>query len=84
MKINIALLIFYCFGISCNPPLENVKSNFNPLVGSWKLLTGTLTEKGESKITDYTHDQSFIKIINQTHFAFLLHDISKGKDSTKI
>lgn len=32
-------------------------------------------------MTDYTKDISFIKIINETHFAFLQHDLNKGKDS---
>jgi hypothetical protein len=33
-------------------------------------------------LTDYTKGQSFIKILNETHFAFLLHDLQQGKDST--
>lgn len=32
-------------------------------------------------MTDYTHGVSFIKIINDTHFAFLEHDNTHGKDS---
>lgn len=56
----------------------------NPLKGTWKLLTGTLVENGKTTITDYTKGQSFVKIINDTHFAFLLHDLNKGADSTKI
>ncbi|WAC12614.1 hypothetical protein [Dyadobacter pollutisoli] len=53
-----------------------------PITGTWKLITGTLIEKGDTTITDYTKNTSFIKIINDTHFAFLQHDLSKGKDST--
>jgi hypothetical protein len=53
-----------------------------PITGTWKLLTGTLIEKGDTVITRYATDKSFIKIINQTHFAFLQHDLAKGKDST--
>lgn len=52
------------------------------LQGTWKLQTGTLIENGDTTVTDYTAGQSFIKIINNTHFAFLLHDLSHGKDST--
>jgi hypothetical protein len=50
--------------------------------GTWKLLTGSIIEKGDTTITDYTKNKSFIKIINNSHFAFLLHDLSKGKDSS--
>jgi hypothetical protein len=49
--------------------------------GTWKLLTGTLVEKGDTTVTDYTKGKEFIKIINATHFAFLSHDLNKGKDS---
>ena len=32
-------------------------------------------------MTDYTKDRSFIKIINESHFSFIHHDLNKGKDS---
>jgi hypothetical protein len=32
-------------------------------------------------VTDYTKNISFIKIINDTHFAFLQHDLKRGQDS---
>lgn len=54
-----------------------------PLIGTWKLISGTLIEKGDTVVTDYTKDISFIKIINGTHFAFLKHDLNQGKDSAK-
>jgi hypothetical protein len=47
------------------------------LAGSWKLLTGTIIEKGDTTVTDYTKDRSFIKIINDSHFAFLNHTLRK-------
>ena len=53
----------------------------NPLAGTWKLVTGTLIEKGDTTVTDYSKDVSFIKIINDSHFSFIQHDLSKGKDS---
>lgn len=53
-----------------------------PLTGTWKLLSGTLIEKGDTTVTDYTKNVSFIKIINDTHFAFIQHDLNHGKDST--
>lgn len=62
------------------PAAEAVKVN-NGLKGTWKLFSGTLIEKGDTVVTDYTKNNSFIKIINDSHFAFLQHDLSKGKDS---
>jgi hypothetical protein len=50
-------------------------------MGTWKLLTGTLIEKGDTTVTSYSGKVSFIKIINDSHFAFLQHDLNKGKDS---
>lgn len=47
------------------------------LAGTWKLLSGTLIEKGDTSVTDYTKNTSFIKIINDSHFAFLQHSVSK-------
>jgi hypothetical protein len=59
-----------------------VKDQF--LNGTWKLISGTLIEKSDTTITDYTSGKSFIKIINDTHFAFLLHDLKQGKDSSAV
>jgi hypothetical protein len=55
----------------------------SPIIGTWKLLSGTLIEKGNTTVTDYTQNKQFIKIINDSHFSFLGHDLSKGKDSAK-
>ena len=60
---------------------SNSASTKLPLTGTWKLVKATLIEKGDTTITDYTRNISFIKIINDSHFAFLSHDLKKGKDS---
>lgn len=49
--------------------------------GTWKLVRATVIEKGDTTVTEYTRGKSFI---NDTHFAFLLHDLAKGKDSSAI
>jgi len=59
-------------------------SNNPGIKGTWKLISGTLIEKNDTTITDYTKGKSFIKIINDTHFAFLLHDLKQGKDTSAI
>ena len=59
-------------------PKENSKNaDTTSLKGTWKLLTGTIIEKGDTTITDYTKERSFIKIINDSHFAFLNHTLRK-------
>jgi hypothetical protein len=84
MKSPNLLVIAVIFLFSCEsqtkPAIESAASV--PLKGTWQLFSGTLIEKGDTVTTDYTKNTSFIKIINETHFAFLQHDLKKGKDST--
>jgi hypothetical protein len=82
MRKQIYFALIFAILISCNS-IENNKANEMeiPIQGTWRLLTGTLIEKGDSVVTDYTNGKEFIKIINDTHFAFLSHDLNKGKDS---
>ena len=50
-----------------------------PIVGTWKLISAVVESGNDITITDYTKGKSFIKIINDSHFAFFLHDSAKGK-----
>jgi hypothetical protein len=86
MKIQIALVLIASALLSCKGKVENTitKPGSIPLVGTWKLLTATIIEKGDTAVTDHTKNSSFIKIINDTHFAFLQHDLKKGKDSLPV
>ena len=52
------------------------------LNGTWQLISGTTITKGISTFTDYTKNQCMIKIINDTHFAFLKHNLVTAKDSS--
>ena len=83
MKISLAYTLITAVLISCSAPTEKGQSakTITPLEGTWRLLSGTTIEKGDSTITNYTKGKAFIKIINDTHFAFLSHDLNKGKDS---
>lgn len=82
MKQLFVTAFLFALIISCNTkPQGDAKTSATSLQGTWKLLTGTVIEKGDTTITDYTKGKSFIKIINDSHFAFLLHDLNKGKDS---
>ena len=86
MKVKPAFIILTAFFFSCKAEIKKTRSDSNllPIAGTWQLLNGTLIEKGDTTITDYTKDVSFIKIINDTHFAFLQHDLSKGKDTPAV
>ena len=86
MKIKIGIIFISTFLLSCGTKtVENTsKPTAKPIIGTWQLITGTVIEKNDTTTTDYTKNQSFIKIINDTHFAFLQHDLNKGKDSAAV
>jgi hypothetical protein len=83
MKIKITAIIISTAILSCNTATqkEATPETGFPLQGTWKLITGITIEKNDSTVTDYTTGKSFIKVINETHFAFMGHDLTKGKDS---
>ncbi|THU41193.1 lipocalin-like domain-containing protein [Niastella caeni] len=76
MRLTTGAIIILLY-ISCTHKKQSL-----PVTGTWKLLSGTIIEKNDTTITDYTQNKQFIKIINDSHFAFLGHDLSKGKDSS--
>jgi len=82
MKIKIAFVVIVMTLLSCKGKISKPSSIL--IVGTWQLITGTLIEKGDTIVTDYTKNISFIKIINDTHFAFLQHDLKKGQDSDAV
>jgi hypothetical protein len=86
MKINIGLVLILISLISCDSKKKSdaPDSSLATITGTWKLISGTIIEKGDTSVTDYTQNISFIKIINDTHFAFLQHDMNKDKDSTAV
>ncbi len=63
-----------------NQPPEKGSS----IVGTWKLISGTVIQGGDTTFTDFTQGQEMIKIINETHFAFLRHDLNAKEDSSKM
>ena len=86
MKIRIVFILIITSLMSCKAATEEDVSKPNPIpiAGTWQLITGTVIDKGDTVITDYTKNISFIKIITDTHFAFLQHDLNKGKDSSAV
>ncbi|WP_347156616.1 hypothetical protein [Pontibacter chitinilyticus] len=83
MKIIASLIVLSTVLLSCGTEAKQSAMKPSPMsmVGTWQLLNATLIEKGDTTVTDYTKNQSFIKIINETHFAFLQHDLAQGKDT---
>jgi hypothetical protein len=85
MKINALFAIIAVSLMSCTGGMNEKQSKqFPAITGTWRLITGTLIEKGDTLVTHYDNNVSFIKIINNTHFAFLQHDLKKGKDSAAL
>lgn len=85
MKINTVLAIIAISFMSCTGGMNEKLSEKSPVItGTWKLITGTLIEKGDTIVSHYAKNVSFIKIINETHFAFLQHDLNKGQDSAAV
>lgn len=86
MIVKIANLLIAMTLLSCGDSFDsnNTKQSPPAIVGSWKLTEGIVIEKNDTLVTDYTQNVSFIKIINDTHFAFIQHDLNKGKDSGAI
>jgi len=83
MKIRTCLVLASILVAACHvkTKIEDAKQTQLPIMGTWQLISGTTIEKGDTAVTDYTQKLSFIKIINDTHFAFLKHDLNKGKDT---
>jgi hypothetical protein len=80
-KIIFVLALAAATFTSCNNKSEKIKTEEEsmPIVGTWQLISGALTEKNKTTVTDYTKDKKAIKIINGSHFCFLIHDLTKGK-----
>ena len=76
----IFIIAITTISISCSSNKKNEKSPGLKLEGSWELLSAHHTEGDTSFYTDLT-GKRMIKIINDSHFAFLNHDLNKGQDS---
>ncbi|GAB3509087.1 hypothetical protein GCM10027341_45630 [Spirosoma knui] len=59
----------------------NSKPANGSLNGTWELVSATTTEK-DSTFSTFDPSHKMIKIINDTHFAFLNHAIDRSKDSS--
>ena len=78
----ILTLVTVVFLLSCNTQAIKQEPTASRLNGTWQLISGVTITKGDSSFTDYTKGQRMIKIINDSHFAFLKHDVNTPKDSS--
>ena len=83
MKKTITIILISSATFSCTTNTSAPAELVNSITGTWKLFSGSTIVKDDTVITDYTKDQQMIKIINDSHFSFLRHDLNKGKDSLK-
>jgi hypothetical protein len=76
-----AFVLFFLPACESKQNTDKPASPANPMIGTWQLITGETIQGKDTTITDYTKNRKFLKIINDTHFSFVGHDLTKGKDS---
>ncbi|KQR71099.1 hypothetical protein [Pedobacter sp. Leaf176] len=81
MKIKFFFFIAFTLLYACKEKTHQVANNQPNIQGTWKLISGTITDRKSGKITNYLANFNMIKIINDTHFAFLKHS-KNPEDST--
>ena len=69
--------------ISCNHQKAPEENKAMSMVGTWELIA-TTTIQGDSTTHDDLTGKRMIKIINDSHFAFLNHDVNNENDSLKV
>ncbi|HEY1196263.1 hypothetical protein [Flavobacterium sp.] len=75
MKKAVSILVLIIGLTSCTSEKKN------PIEGTWRLISAETTEK-DTTFSTFNSKTKMIKIINDSHFAFLNHDLKNGKDST--
>jgi hypothetical protein len=83
MKLTTTFILVLVTLISCdqNKNTETPAVPVNPMIGTWELISGTTIQGKDTSVTDYTKNKKFLKVINGSHFAFVGHDLTKGKDT---
>ena len=70
MKQIIIFILFVIIIVGCNKEIVlNPENGSNKIIGTWKLVYGEIRENDSVKIKDMSNSE-FIKIINNSHFAF--------------
>ena len=79
--LSLALLLSMGL-MACNQPKPaEQKTTKNAIFGTWKLISDRMIMKGDTTNTYPVKgsDQVMIKMYNDTHFAFFMHDSKHGK-----
>lgn len=84
MKNTITFLLIASVILSCSNKENKQAKSSAPLAGTWKLYSATNITKNDTVVTDFTKDQEMIKIINDSHFSFVRHDLKMGKDTANV
>ncbi len=79
MKSKIALSIIIITALSCQQKPK--ESSALPVTGTWELVSETKITNTDTTFAASNKDQQMIKMLNDTHFSFLKHDLNKGKDT---
>ena len=74
------ILIGFAVLSGCKPGARQADTLKKELNGTWKLVS-SVNIKPDTTINNMAPGQEMIKIINPTHFAFLMHDIKKPGDT---
>jgi len=84
MKLRLRGVCLLLITLSCSTNKSAEREASINMEGTWQLVSGTIIEKGDTSFTNYTKERQMIKVINKTHFVFLNHDLTKGKDSSAL
>lgn len=83
MKINILAGAWALACVGCVPPCQpESQAPKNNVLGTWQLVAKT-TYRGDRVEHDKIAGTRTIKIINDTHFAFLTHEVAIPGDTTR-
>lgn len=86
MRTKISLFIITMFLLSCDNKTTEVASKQEslPIAGTWQFVSGTTVNHNtnDTSFVDFRVKKSGIKIINSTHFAFMLHDFAEGNETS--
>lgn len=74
--ISFVLLLSFCEQSGDRHAVED-KSSSLPIIGTWKLVYGSIEQNDTLEVKDLSKSE-FIKIINESHFAFF--NQTKGSD----
>ncbi len=82
MKLKTLFLALPLGLFACNQPKNSSHAiEKQPIIGTWQLVTDRMITRGDTVNTFPVkgQDQVMIKMYNDTHFAFFMHDTKHGK-----